>query len=119
MLPILLLLFLPFGTFANPTPVFNGLSVGHQQKRSEPLTLAIMRRSSTSKRQNSLEYEVEKREIALERIKRRYYGDVTAKDKRGSSQTIPLSSYFNDVAYYCTIEIGTPYVQSSKTLKPF
>jgi hypothetical protein len=113
----LLLLLLPFGTLANPALVSNGLSDGSLQKRTEPLTLGIKRRSSTSKRHNSLEYEVARREAALERIKRRYYDDVggvdTAKNKRGSSQTIPLSSYAADEAYYCTIEVGTPYVLSS------
>jgi len=118
MQPFLLLLLLPFGILANPTSVNTGLSNGRLQKRIEPLTLAIKQRSSTLKRHNSLEYEVARREAALERIKRRYYGDVTGavlKDKRGSSQTIPLSSYFDDAAYYCTIEIGTPYVLSSQS----
>jgi len=85
------------------------LAAPRAQKRSDPVTFPIKRRSPRGLQSRSLDDIIAHRNAAKARLRQRYglqFGG--GHQKRGTSETIALSSLDQDNLYYATIQMGTP-----------
>lgn len=90
--------------------VFPALAAPHE-KRSGPVTFPIKRRASSSNNVNARSFDevIARRDAAKARLYRRHGHQANGHSaKRGTSETLAMSSLDADNLYYATIQIGTP-----------
>jgi hypothetical protein len=86
-----------------------GLAAPRADKRSGPVTFPIKRRSQGGLQARSLDEFIASRDAAKARLHRRHGMRFAGEfEKRGTSQTVAMSSLDEDNLYYSTIQIGTP-----------